>query len=80
MQAVDGRGPEVRLAKIEAHVGWIKVIGAGIVAALVWLGTQAYETNATLARIEATQAAHGERLGRIESTLERVETLLTERE
>ena len=83
--AADGQGPEARLAKIEAHVGWMKVIGAGIVAALVWLGTRAFESNANLAGVGATLAAHGERLGRIEAALEahgnslgRIETLLAQ--
>ena len=41
-----------RFAKIETDVGWIKLIGGAIVAALVWLAIQTYDTNARLDRIE----------------------------
>ncbi|MXW27229.1 MAG: DUF1640 domain-containing protein [Dehalococcoidia bacterium] len=40
------------IAELRTEQRWMKVAGAGIVAALVWLGVQAYDTNAKLAGIE----------------------------
>ncbi|MXX91697.1 MAG: hypothetical protein F4213_21115 [Boseongicola sp. SB0677_bin_26] len=40
------------MADLRAEQRWMKVVGAGIVAALVWLGVQIYDTNARLAGIE----------------------------
>ncbi|MDE0705865.1 MAG: hypothetical protein F4X97_13285 [Boseongicola sp. SB0662_bin_57] len=42
-----------RLARMETNLGWIKLIGGAMVAGLVWLGTQAYDTNGRLDRMEA---------------------------
>ena len=41
------------VAVITRDVGWIKLIGGAMVAALVWLGVQTYGTNAKLDRIDA---------------------------
>ena len=43
-------------AELRAEQRWMKAIGAGIVAVLVWLGVQVYDTNARLAGIEQTLA------------------------
>ena len=45
---------EVRgeIAELRTEQRWMKVVGAGIVAALVWLGVQIYDTNARLTGIE----------------------------
>ncbi len=39
----------VRRTRLETNAAWILRIGAAMVAALVWLGVQAYELNPTLA-------------------------------
>ena len=45
---------EVRgeIAELRTEQRWMKVVGAAIVAALVWLGVQIYDTNARLTGIE----------------------------
>ena len=58
---------EVRgaIAELRTEQRWMKVVGAGIVAALVWLGVQIYDTNARLTGIEQA-------LTRIEAALDKI--------
>ncbi|MDE0698278.1 MAG: DUF1640 domain-containing protein [Boseongicola sp.] len=40
------------IADLRTEHRWMKAVGAGIVAALVWMGVQIYDTNARLTGIE----------------------------
>ncbi|MDE0698277.1 MAG: hypothetical protein OXH76_20860 [Boseongicola sp.] len=81
----DAGGLATDVALVKRDIRWVMLIGAAIVAGIGYLHTEVSaiqddvaELDTAVARIEATQAAHGERLGRIESGLERIETLLAE--
>ncbi len=56
-------------AEVRTELRWMKAAGGVIAAALVWLGVQAYETNATLAEHGASIAAMQRDMAEIKALL-----------
>ena len=64
------------VAEVRTELRWMKAAGGVIVAALVWLGVQAYETNATLAEHGAAIAEVQRDMAEVKADMAEIKALL----